>query len=165
MPLLSCVFLWTTNSKLSSCLMHHLCTYYALIHFLYSLPHNNLSLLCVLCDLLWLKILRVFGASWWAIFRTKRAAIYNQIPKKIKIFYNFLTLYPSTTYLFSVFSVFSVANVFFVPNAQLRPIVERRRFSAPVARASRPWKHGRVLFWTFIRRTCAELVEAGGFRF
>ena len=35
------------------------------------------------------------------------------------------------TYLFSVFSVPSVANIFFVPNAQLRPIVERRSFPAP----------------------------------
>jgi hypothetical protein len=40
----------------------------------------------------------------------KRAAIHNQNPKKIKKFSPFLTLYPTTTYLFSVSSV---ANVFF----------------------------------------------------
>jgi hypothetical protein len=61
----------------------------------------------------------------------KRAGIHNQIPKKIKKFSDSLTPYPTTTYLFSVSSVTSVANVFFVPNAQLRPIVERRCFSAP----------------------------------
>jgi len=73
----------------------------------------------------------VFSCLGGELFWTKRAAIYNQIPKKIKNFYNFLTLCPTTTYLFSASSAFSAVNVFFVPNAQLRPIVERRCFSAP----------------------------------
>jgi hypothetical protein len=61
----------------------------------------------------------------------KRAGTLNQIPKKINFFYNFLTLYPTTTYLFSVTSETSVANVFFVPNAQFRPIVEGTLFCPP----------------------------------
>jgi len=68
----------------------------------------------------------------YAIF-AKRAAIHNQNPKKIKKFSHSLTLYFTTSYLFSAFSAFSAVNLFFVPNAQLRPIVERRYFSAPPA--------------------------------
>jgi len=49
----------------------------------------------------------------------------------------------------------------FVPNAQVRPFIERRSFSAP---PDIVWDLG-VLFWTFIRRTCGELVEPGGLTF
>jgi len=62
------------------------------------------------------------------LFSAKRAGTLDQIPKKIKKFSNSLTLYPTTSYLFSAFSETSVANGFFVPNAQLRPIIERRCF-------------------------------------
>jgi hypothetical protein len=65
----------------------------------------------------------------YAIFWAKRAGIHDQIPKKIKIFSPFLTPYFTTTYLFSAFSAFSAVNPFFVPNAQLRPFIEKRCFS------------------------------------
>jgi hypothetical protein len=57
----------------------------------------------------------------------------RQNPKKIKKFSNSLTPYSTTSYIFSVSSVTSVANVFFVPNAQLRPIVETLFFCASPA--------------------------------
>jgi hypothetical protein len=60
---------------------------------------------------------------------TIRAGTLDQIPKKIKKFSDSLTPFPTISYHFSVSSVTSVANVFFEPNAQLRPIVERRYFS------------------------------------
>jgi len=77
----------------------------------------------------------------------KRAGIHDQNLKKIKNFSPSLTPFPTRSYLFSVSSETSVANVFFVPNAQLRPIVERRCFFRgtgfqPVTGV----KHGRVLF-------------------
>ena len=75
----------------------------------------------------------------------KRAGTLDQNPKKMKIFYNFLTPYFTTSYIFSVSSVTSVANVFFVPNAQVRPFIEGRSFSAP---SDIVWDLG-VLFWTF----------------
>jgi len=62
----------------------------------------------------------------------KRAGIHNQNPKILKKFSPSLTPFPTRSYLFSVFSETSVANVFFVPNAQVRPFIERRSFSAPV---------------------------------
>jgi hypothetical protein len=61
----------------------------------------------------------------------KRAGIHAQIPKILKKFSDSLTPYSTTTYLFSAPSVPSVANVFFVPNAQVHPFIERRSFSAP----------------------------------
>jgi hypothetical protein len=60
----------------------------------------------------------------------KRAGIHNQIPKKIKKFSDSLTPFPTRSYLFSAFSETSVANAIFVPNAQVRPFIERL-FSRP----------------------------------
>jgi hypothetical protein len=82
------------------------------------------------------------------LFSAKRAGTLNQNPKKIKKFSSSLTLYLIMIYLLSVTSVPSVANVFFEPNAQLRPFIERRSFSAP---PDIVYDLG-VLFWTFIRR-------------
>ncbi len=62
----------------------------------------------------------------------KRAGMLDQIPKKIKKFSPFLTPYFTTSYALR-YPLYAICyTLFFVPNAQLHPIVERRCFSAPV---------------------------------
>jgi len=60
----------------------------------------------------------------WAI----RAGILDQIPKKIKKFSPFLTLYFTTTYLI-IYPLSAICYpLFFVPNAQVRPFIEGTLF-------------------------------------
>ena len=60
-----------------------------------------------------------------------RAGTHNQIPKKIKIFYNFLTPYPTTTYPLFLYAVRCPLYAISRPNAHLRPIVEGTVFFVP----------------------------------
>jgi len=64
------------------------------------------------------------------------AGIHDQNPKKIKFFYNFLTLYPTTTYPLFLYAARCPLYAVFRPNAQLRPIVERRCFFCPLILSS-----------------------------
>jgi hypothetical protein len=63
-------------------------------------------------------------------FWAKRAAILDQNPKKIKIFYRFLLLILQRL-TSSLPAICCMLYAIFRPNAQLRPIIERRYFSAP----------------------------------
>ena len=79
--------------------------------------------LCVLSGLCGEKAVLIRVHSWLQYWSwTKRAAIYNQIPKKIKKFLHSLTLYPTTTYLFSAFSAFSAVNGFFDQTRSFAPL-------------------------------------------
>jgi hypothetical protein len=75
----------------------------------------------------------------------KCAGTLNQNPKILKKFSDSLTPYFTTTYAFH-YPLYAICYpLFFVPNAQVHPIVERRCFSAP----SDIVLDLGVLFWTF----------------
>jgi hypothetical protein len=62
----------------------------------------------------------------------KRAGIYDQNPKKIKKFSQFLTPYFTTSYALHYPLSAICYPLFFVPNTQLRPFIERHCFSVLV---------------------------------
>jgi len=92
----------------------------------------------------------------------KRAGIQKTKSKILKKFSPFLTPYFTTSYALH-YPLYAICyTLFFRPNAHLRPIVERRSFSAPRGTGVPPVKTRPrwpcyfgllgVLFWTFIRR-------------
>ena len=101
-----------------------------------------------------LRVLRAFVVS---LFSTKRAGIQKVISKILKKFSPSLTPYPIRIYLFSAFLATSAVNTFFEPNAQLRPIIERRYFSAPRS------EYGIfiLLFWVLCSEFCVLFLWIG----